>query len=80
MEITRVHDEELRQMANEQGPMSPPANVLHRLREKRAKDHQVFVWKVGDYCFIGPAPDAETEMAMIDLAEADDTDEYEVEV
>ena len=79
MEITRVREDQLRQQAIEQGPLSPPANILHRLREKRAKDRQVFAWQVGEYCFIGPAPDAETEMAMIDLAVGDD-DEYEVEV
>jgi hypothetical protein len=79
MEITRISDDELRQLAIDQGPLSPPANILHRLREKRAKDRQVFAWQVGEYCFIGPAPDAETEMAMIDLAESND-DEYEVEV
>jgi hypothetical protein len=46
------------------GPLSPAANILFRLRDKRAKDRQVHVWKVGPYYYIGPAPDAETEMAM----------------
>jgi hypothetical protein len=74
MEITRVADEELKRLAEEQGPSSRAANILFRLREKRAKDRQVFVWQVGPYCFIGPAPDAETEMAMIELAESEEAD------
>lgn len=69
MELTRVHEDELRQLANEQGPLSPPANVLFRLRQKRAKDRQVFAWQVWCYYFVGPAPDAETEMAILRLAE-----------
>ena len=77
MEITRVADEELKRLAEEQGPASRAANILFRLREKRAKDRQVFVWQVGPYCFIGPPPDAETEMAMIDLAEGDEAESYE---
>ena len=77
MEITRVREDDLRQQAIEQGPSSPPANILHRLREKRAKDRQVFAWQIGCYYFVGPAPDAETEMAMVRLAEGDDEDEEE---
>lgn len=64
MEIMRIPDEELKRLAAKQGPLSPPANILHRLQEKRAKDRQVFAWQIGCYYFVGPAPDAETEMAM----------------
>ena len=78
MGITRVREDELRQKAIELGPLSPPANILHRLQEKRAKDRQVFAWRIGCYYFVGPAPDAETEMAMVRLAEGSDEDEIEV--
>ena len=78
MELTRVSEDELTRQANEQGPSSPAANILSRLRDKRAKDRQVHVWKVGRYYYIGPAPDAETEMAMVDLVESGDEEELEV--
>ena len=77
MEIVRVADEDLKRLADEQGPSSRAANILFRLKEKRAKDRQVFVWQAGPYCFIGPPPDAETEMAMIDLAEGDEAEDDE---
>ena len=79
MEITRVREEELRQLADEQGPLSAPATILQRLSEKRARDRQVFAWQVGSYYFIGPAPDAETELAMVDLALGDDDEDKEEE-
>jgi hypothetical protein len=75
MEITRVTDDELARLAAEQGPGSAAAAILHRLTRKRAKDYQVFAWQVGPYYFVGPAPDARTEVAMIDLAEEVEADE-----
>ena len=77
MELTRVSKDELVRQANEQGPLSPAANILFRLRDKRAKDRQVHVWQVRPYYYIGPAPDAETEMAMFDLVESSDAEEVE---
>ena len=75
MEITRVPDEELMRMADEEGPNSAAANILRNLRRKRAKDRQVFVWQFGCYYFVGPPPDAQTEVQIIRLAEGDDEEE-----
>ena len=77
MEITRVREDKLRQLALEQGPLSAPATILQSLSEKRARDRQVFAWQLGCYYFIGPAPDAQTELAMVDLAEGDDDEDEE---
>jgi hypothetical protein len=54
------------------GPSSAEAELLARLRFLRAKDSQVFVFRVGDYAIVGPVPDARTELAMIEIAEDDD--------
>jgi hypothetical protein len=47
------------------------------LRRRRAKDHQEFAFRVGDYYFVGPMPDARTELALIAVVdgEADEGDE-----
>ena len=44
---------------------------MEELRERRAKDRQVYAFRLGDYDFIGSVPDARTELALIDLAEED---------
>jgi hypothetical protein len=36
------------------GPVSVEARVLLELRRRRAKDHQEFAFRVGDYYFVGP--------------------------
>ena len=38
----------------------------------RAKDRQVFAFRVGDYFVTGPLPDARSEARMIKLAEEDE--------
>jgi hypothetical protein len=73
-EIVRVPDEELTRLAQEGGPLSVEARVLRELGKRRAKDRQVYVFRVGDYYFTGPIPDARTEIALLELAE-DDGDE-----
>ena len=53
------------------------ARVLMELRRRRAKDHQEFAFRVGDYYFVGPMPDARTELALIAVVdeEANERDE-----
>jgi hypothetical protein len=73
-EIVRVLDEELARLAQEGGPLSVEARVLIELGKRRAKDRQVFAFRVGDYYYTGPIPDARTEIALLELAD-DDGDE-----
>ena len=69
--IVRVPDEELARLAQEGGPLSVEARVLRELGKRRAKDRQVFAFRVGDYYYTGPMPDARTEIALLGLAEDD---------
>jgi hypothetical protein len=69
IEIERISDAELERLAEQGGSLSVEAGIIEELRERRAKDRQVYAFRVGDYYFTGPVPDARTEMALIDLAE-----------
>jgi hypothetical protein len=69
IEVIRVSDEVLTIAAAENGPRSAEAQVLAKLRLLRAKDRQVFAFRVGDYLIAAPIPDAWVELAMIELAE-----------
>ena len=71
MEITLVSEEDLKRLADEQGPRSAAATVLRNLTKKRAKDRQVFAWQFGQYYFVGPTPDAEMEARIRDFVEDD---------
>ena len=72
-ELIAVSDLELARLALLGGPTCAEAQVKRQLRAHRAKDRQVYVFRVGDYYFTGPIPDARTEIAMLDLA--DDSEE-----
>jgi hypothetical protein len=72
MGITYLSDEELLRIVKAEGPSSPAADILRRLTKKRRKDYQVHVWTIGQYYFIGPMPDAKTELAMLEFALEDD--------
>jgi hypothetical protein len=67
-ELVRVPDEEVERLAKEQGPGSIAARVLANLRSERAKDRQVFAFRIGPYWISGPVPDARTEALMIEFA------------
>ncbi len=56
MEITQVSEEDLKRLAEEQGPRSAAATVLRNLTKKRAKDRQVFAWQFGQYYFVDRLP------------------------
>jgi hypothetical protein len=71
-EVVLVSDQELERLVKEHGVGSIEAMVLARLRYMRAKDRQVFAFRVGDYFLTGPVPDARSEVRMLDLAEEDD--------
>jgi len=75
-QVEFVPDEVLEDLALEEGPASVPARILSGLWSARARDRQVFAFRVGDYWVTGPLMDARTEAALIDLADedADDAD------
>jgi hypothetical protein len=74
-QIELVCDEELEHLAEEHGPHSTAAGVLRRLRSARARDRQVFAFRIGNYWITGPLMDAKTEAALIDLADENGDDE-----
>ena len=71
MEITQVSEDELKRLAEEEGPQSPAATILRNLARKRAKDRQVFAWQIGQYYFVGPLPDAEMEARIREFMQDD---------
>ena len=71
MEITQVSEEDLKRLAEKQGPRSAAATILRDLTKKRAKDRQVFAWQLGQYYFVGPPPDAEMEVRIRDFIDDD---------
>ena len=71
-EVVLLPDQELEELARKNGAGSVEAMVLARLRRMRAKDRQVFAFRVGDYFVTGPLPDARSEARMIKLAEEDE--------
>jgi hypothetical protein len=70
-QIEFVPDEVLEDLALEAGPESIPAGILRGLWCARARDRQVFAFRVGNYWVTGPLMDAKTEAALIDLADED---------
>jgi hypothetical protein len=74
-QVELVPDEVLERLASEAGPESVPSRMLRRLWCERARDRQVFAFRVGDYWITGPLMDAKTEAALIDLADEDGDEE-----
>lgn len=74
-ELVSVSDAELERLARDSGPSSVEARIVRELREQRAKDRQVFAFRVGPYYFTGPIPDARTEIALLEIADDDDEQE-----
>jgi hypothetical protein len=72
IEVTQVSDEVLTLAAAEKGPFSAEAQVMARIRMLRAKDRQVFAYRVGGYLIASPVPDAWAESVMIAFAEEND--------
>jgi hypothetical protein len=73
--VELIPDEVLEHLASEAGPQSIPARILRGLRKLRARDRQVFAFRVGNYWVTGPLMDARTEAALVDLADEDADDE-----
>ena len=75
LEIVRVSDCELARLAEEGGSQSVEALIVKELRKRRSRDYQVYAFRVGDFYFTGPVPDARTELAIIDIVEGEDEEE-----
>jgi hypothetical protein len=54
-------------LAKDRGRRSIEARIVRILRRRRAKDYQVYAFRVGNHYFTGPVRDARTELAIIDL-------------
>jgi hypothetical protein len=68
IDVIPIPDELLERAANERGSRSTEAKVLAELRLDRALDRQWFAFQCGSLWFVGSAPDARTERAMIEVA------------
>ena len=66
--VELVPDEEL-ELAKERGSSSVEARMVEELRKLRAKDRQIFAFRVGASWFTGPTLDAKTELWLLDLAD-----------
>jgi hypothetical protein len=67
--VELVPDEELERLTKERGPSSVEARMVETLRKLRAKDRQIFAFRVGDSWFTGPTPGAKTDLWLLDLAD-----------
>jgi hypothetical protein len=72
LQVERVPDAEVEQLAREGSPLSLAAQILRQLRSARALDRQYFAFRVGNYWVTGPMLDARTEAALLELVEDDD--------
>jgi hypothetical protein len=71
IEVVQIPDDALALAATVNGPSSAEAQILACLQALRARDRQVFAFRVGDYLIAGPVPDARTELDMIEIAGED---------
>jgi hypothetical protein len=69
IKVTQVTDDVLTLARVEKGPKSAEARVLAKLRLLRAKNRQVFAYRIGRYLIAAPVPDALNELAMIACAQ-----------
>lgn len=75
MDITLIPDDELKRLAEIDGPKGAAAFILRKVIVKRRKDRQVYAWRIGSYYFVGPVPDATTEAQMVEVASEDEDDD-----
>ena len=67
-----VPDDELERLADEAGSSSTAAALLQALKGYRAKDRQVFAFRINEHFFVGPLPDARIEADLLAMSELDD--------
>ena len=76
LQVERVPDAKVEQLAREGGPLSLAAQILRQLRAARTLDRQYFAFHVGNYWVTGPMLDAKAEAALIELAEEDEAQDW----
>jgi hypothetical protein len=60
-----VTDERLEALSMAFGPNSTEARALELLRYYRARDRQVFAFRIGQRLMIGPMPDGRTKLMAL---------------
>ena len=65
-----VPDNELERLAAEGGPDSKAAHALAELRALRARDEQVFAYRLGEFLVVLPEPTPEERVRLLLAYEA----------
>jgi hypothetical protein len=65
-----ISDDELERLAADHGPDSYQAIMLADLRERRAKDEQVYCFQLGEFLVVSPMPTPEEEVHLKFACEA----------
>jgi len=63
--MEHVTDERLEVLSETLGPNSTEAKALELLRYYRARDRQVFAFRIGEHLIIGPMPDGRTKLMAL---------------
>jgi len=63
--MEHVADDRLESLATAFGPGSTEARALELLRYYRARDRQVFAFRIGEHLVIGPMPDGQTKLMAL---------------
>lgn len=63
--MEHVTDERLEVLSMAFGPNSTEARALELLRYYRARDRQVFAFRIGEHLMIGPMPDGRTRLMAL---------------
>jgi hypothetical protein len=67
--MEHVTDERLEALSMALGPNSTEARALEHLRDYRARDRQVFAFRIGEHLIIGPMPDGRTRLMALMVLE-----------
>lgn len=68
--VVPIPDDELERLASKHRPESVEANALADLCNERARDRQVFTFRLGDFIVIEPESSAEEELVFMLANEA----------
>ena len=63
--MEHVTDERLEVLSMAFGPNSTEARALELLRHYRARDRQVFAFRIGEHLMIGPMPDGRAKLMAL---------------
>ena len=63
--MEHINDDRLELLSIAHGANSAEATALTLLRQQRARDRQVFAFRIGDHYMVGPMPDAQTNLMAL---------------